>query len=322
LQPNQFQQQIGGAAQQPQRLLQRLLDQFMRASAGQGGLDGQIPPQGLVAPPNPGRCGCAGYAQPGDTIDLAGGQGGQNRADASKIEQLLKVPQVRAQVEAALGGRILDDGAADGVLRIQRQPMGVPNNLPFGPTAQGLNMLDNIDRGAMQAFGPLGPGADPFMGLMAGGLGNALGGGGLFGGGAPLGGGLPIGGGAPLGGGAPVGGGGMFGGGNEIGNIMGDPGMTMEDKVVMLLMKLTKSFDRQIENQANKLQALQNQQQGGGGKGGGGKGGGAGGQPSIDVESMALKRLIDKRAQMFDMLRQVIDKYNQTAKGMIDGMGR
>ena len=42
----------------------------------------------------------------------------------------------------------------------------------------------------------------------------------------------------------------------------------------------------------------------------------------IDVESMRLKRLIDKRSQMFDMLRQVIDKYNQTAKGMIDSVGR
>ena len=41
---------------------------------------------------------------------------------------------------------------------------------------------------------------------------------------------------------------------------------------------------------------------------------------SIDVETMKLKRLIDKRSQMFDMLRQIIDKYNQTAKGIIDSM--
>jgi hypothetical protein len=153
--------------------------------------------------------------------------------------------------------------------------------------------------------------------MMAGGLGNALGG-------LPAQGGLPVGGGIPALGGPAAGaqgGNDPFGAGNDVGNIMGDPGMTMEDKVVMLLMKLTKSFDRQIEQQANRLQALQNQQ-GAGGKGGGGKGGGAGGQPSIDVESMNLKRLIDKRAQMFDMLRQVIDKYNQTAKGMIDGLGR
>jgi len=57
------------------------------------------------------------------------------------------------------------------------------------------------------------------------------------------------------------------------------------------------------------------------------RGGQAGGldnqsSPSIDVETMKLKRMIDKRSQMFDMLRQIIDKYNQTAKGIIDSMGR
>ena len=43
---------------------------------------------------------------------------------------------------------------------------------------------------------------------------------------------------------------------------------------------------------------------------------------SIDVEAMKLKRLTDKRGQMFDLLRQAIDKYNQTARGMIQAIGR
>ena len=43
---------------------------------------------------------------------------------------------------------------------------------------------------------------------------------------------------------------------------------------------------------------------------------------SLDVETMKLKRLIDKRSQMFDMLRQIIDKYNRTAQDIIDSMGR
>ena len=43
---------------------------------------------------------------------------------------------------------------------------------------------------------------------------------------------------------------------------------------------------------------------------------------SIDVETLKLKRLIDKRSQMFDMLRQIIDRYNETAKGIIDSIGR
>jgi hypothetical protein len=40
----------------------------------------------------------------------------------------------------------------------------------------------------------------------------------------------------------------------------------------------------------------------------------------IDVETMKLKRLIDKRSQTFDILRQIIAKYNETAKGIIDSM--
>ncbi|MCB9654320.1 MAG: hypothetical protein H6729_09360 [Deltaproteobacteria bacterium] len=43
---------------------------------------------------------------------------------------------------------------------------------------------------------------------------------------------------------------------------------------------------------------------------------------TIEIETLKLKRIVDKRAQMFDMLRQVIDRYNQSAKGVIDTMGR
>ena len=47
--------------------------------------------------------------------------------------------------------------------------------------------------------------------------------------------------------------------------------------------------------------------------------------PAVQVDSRGRSsRSIptSRRGQMFDMLRQVIDKYNQTAKGMIDGLGR
>ncbi len=58
---------------------------------------------------------------------------------------------------------------------------------------------------------------------------------------------------------------------------------------------------------------------------GGAAGGAQGGEsssPSIDIETTKLKRMMDKRSQMFDMLRQIIDKYNETAKGMIQSIGR
>jgi hypothetical protein len=41
---------------------------------------------------------------------------------------------------------------------------------------------------------------------------------------------------------------------------------------------------------------------------------------TLDGETMKLKRLIDRRSQMFDMLRQIVDAYNRTANGIIDNM--
>jgi hypothetical protein len=107
-----------------------------------------------------------------------------------------------------------------------------------------------------------------------------------------------------------------LGGDGDYGIDLGGGGLTVEDKITLMLINIMKKMDREIEQQANQINALQQQQKQGGGEGGGG------GAPSIDVETMKLKRLIDKRSQMFDMLRQIIDKYNQTAKGIIDSMGR
>jgi hypothetical protein len=114
------------------------------------------------------------------------------------------------------------------------------------------------------------------------------------------------------------------GGGDEITNVLNDPTLTVEDKVTLMIMLIMKKMDKDIEKQAQEINKLQQQQSKGGSGAGapGGANGPLGGAPSIDVETMKLKRLIDKRSQMFDMLRQIIDKYNQTAKGIIDSMGR
>jgi len=114
--------------------------------------------------------------------------------------------------------------------------------------------------------------------------------------------------------------------GSDTSAVLNDPSLTVEDKVTLMIMLIMKQMDKEIERQAQAIDQLQKQQNkqggGGGGKGGKGGGGGGGGDKSIDVETMKLKRLIDKRSQMFDMLRQIIDKYNQTAKGIIDSIGR
>jgi len=133
----------------------------------------------------------------------------------------------------------------------------------------------------------------------------------------------------------------------QVAGVLNDPSLTVEDKVTLMLMLIMKKMDKDIERQAQYINSIQ-QQQGnrqkkgntlgkvgtvaGGALGGpmgakvgggvGGKMGGGGNSPSIDVETMKLKRMIDKRSQMFDMLRQIIDKYNETAKGIIQSIGR
>jgi hypothetical protein len=133
----------------------------------------------------------------------------------------------------------------------------------------------------------------------------------------------------------------------QVSSVLNDPSLTVEDKVTLMLMLITKKMDRDIENQTQYINSIQQQQgnrQGGGGKGGGGgKKGGVGGPagakvgssvggkignggnnsaPSIDVETLKLQRMVTKRQQMFDMLKAIIDKYNETAKGVIQSLGR
>ena len=116
----------------------------------------------------------------------------------------------------------------------------------------------------------------------------------------------------------------MFGAGDPnilnaimAGGMPGGGAMTVEDMVTLMLMMIMKKMDRDIQGQAQRINQLQQQQ--------GARGGQQGqppGAPSIDVETMKMKRTIDKRSQMFDMLRQVIDKYNETAKNIIQSVGR
>lgn len=87
--------------------------------------------------------------------------------------------------------------------------------------------------------------------------------------------------------------------------ILFDSSKTPEDKVALLTMVSMKELDARIERQAAYINANQDNP-----------------AVSVDVETMKLKRLIDKRSQAFDNLRQIIDKYNSTAKGIIESIGR
>ncbi len=116
-------------------------------------------------------------------------------------------------------------------------------------------------------------------------------------------------------------------------SLLADPSLTVEDKVTLLLMLIMNKMDDDIEAQAQYGNSIQQQQSATADEVSGGKGDLFGltsttsltdddDSPSIDVETMKLKRMVDKRSQMFDMLRQIIDKYNETAKGIIQSIGR
>ena len=305
------------------------------------------------------------------------------RRMAGNFERMLRHnPAARAAFEAQIGGRIVDFGFRnDGKFKVQRfsggyHPMGMMGMSAMNPMA-GAAMAHYGALSASSAGLGMGFGINPFMGFMAGAMNRVMGFMGLGMGGM---GGMGFGGlgGAAIPGSSGPGGGffdnsGVLGGRGfgswnplampgrinntnpayesahqaQVAGILNDPSLTVEDRVTLMIMLIMNKMDKDIQNQAEYINSIQQQQSkrgGGGGKGGkGGKGGfmgigggkgkgGSGGPfgganggnnaPSIDVETMKLKRMIDKRSQMFDMLRQIIDKYNQTAKGIIDSIGR
>ena len=232
-------------------------------------------------------------------------------------------------------------GSAAG-LAIMQAHMGGMTALAGNPAAY----LAAMSGATTQSHGANGLAQHPFLGLLAGGFANILGFQGPAGGGA-----MPWDNSGPLGGRGsgswnPNAMPGRINNTNpayesfhqmEVAGVLADPSLTVEDKVTLLIMLIMKKMDKDIERQAQYINSIQQQQsnRNAGGKAGKGAAGGVtggtagnatgnfgGNSPSIDVETMKLKRMVDKRSQMFDMLRQIIDKYNQTAKGIIDSIGR
>jgi hypothetical protein len=324
--------------------------------------NGGIAPSMFMPPPNQANCPCPQHYAMGqmpfgfgmgmtsrmDLKELFG-----NRRQAKKFERLLKRnPFLRAQVEMMLGGQIIEDKKNDGKIKVRPFMTGGFSGGMDPNTMMALGALAQLQQAAMGAGVMTNANQQQlFQGLMLAALANMYAGPNALGAGGPNnpgggnraagGGGLPRrpGGGSPFvdwadqphrpGRNGPHQG--RFGigqGGDEVTSVLNDPSLTVEDKVTLMIMLIMKKMDKDIEKQAHYINSLQQQQNGGQGGfpgGGGGQAGGGGGEgssPSIDVETMKLKRLIDKRSQMFDMLRQIIDKYNQTAKGIIDSMGR
>ncbi len=134
----------------------------------------------------------------------------------------------------------------------------------------------------------------------------------------------------------------------QIHSVLSDPSLTMEDKIMLALMLICSKMDEDIKRQTEYLNQLQNQQgarnkKGGllgavGGLAGGALGGpvGAGvgsalgkgiggggaqdGEKSIDLETKKLERMIQKRSQLFDTLSKIMERYDQSAKNVIQSM--
>jgi hypothetical protein len=270
------------------------------------------------------------------------------RRMAGQFERMLRCnPQARAAFEAQIGGRIVDFGIRnDGVFTVQRFAPGAMPGMPFNPMAStAMAYVNGMNSAVMghPAFAGISPAlmGNPFMGMTMAGMNNVLG--------APAGAAW-----SAIDNSGPRGGWG-FGSWNplampgrinntnpayesahqaETASVLADPSLTVEDKVTLMIMLIMKKMDKDIENQAQYLNSIQQQQGARTNTAGKGKGNGMGmnagpfgepggnSSPSIDVETMKLKRMIDKRSQMFDMLRQIIDKYNETAKGIIQSIGR
>ncbi|MEO1232281.1 MAG: hypothetical protein AAFZ18_25620 [Myxococcota bacterium] len=339
--------------EQQVRDLQDLADSFGAAAGfmGPGALaqmlqSGGIPSATHMHGPPWGGCMCPGsYAMP-RTFDFGSTganpfslRGLMDRQRGMMFERMLtQNPFARAQAEMMLGGRILPDGLADGRMTIQPFapgffPAGGAGNLAAAHAMNALNQLGMMNPAAAAAGGSMGGFNNMIMGALQNLLGQMMGSGqngnagnatnpAFANGNNPF---LPNGT-IPAADTGEVPGkskyadaAGTDGDGN-IAAVLADGSLTVEDQVALMLMMIMKQMDKQIKAQADKVHKLhQKAQQAAANPQAGGADDGA---PSIDVETMKLKRMIDKRSQMFDMLRQIIDKYNQTAKNMIDSIGR
>jgi hypothetical protein len=102
---------------------------------------------------------------------------------------------------------------------------------------------------------------------------------------------------------------------------------SLEDKIFLMLklvMQDLDSMDRKIERYASALRQQQRQPAKAAppttGKRPSQPCAPNSGAPSVDVETQKLQRLIQKRSQMFDMLQQITDRHNETARQAIQNM--
>jgi hypothetical protein len=279
----------------------------------------------------------AGYARAGGLAPYSNEAwlgnlfGGDQSREGARMERVLRSdPFARAAFEQAIGGRIIDFGReGDGRIAVQRmaanpyaQALGGGALSPIASQLGGLYQQMNEGVGMARNGGLLGQ--SPFEALALSGFANmanqliaAAGGGGGASGMPPL---FGTGQGSwnPQAAPGKIQGTSAAKEGNhsaQVSSILNDPSLTMEDKIMLALMCICEKMDEDIKRQTEYLNKLQNQQ-GGGKKGGGGKSG----EKSIDIETKKLERMIQKRSQLFDTLSKIMERYDQSAKNVIQSM--
>ncbi len=281
-----------------------------------------------------------------------------NRREAARMELGLRAdPLARAAFEQSIGGRIVSFGSAcDGRFTIERFPPAGP---AIG-SGSAINPLAAAIQGITQQMAGAALAANPFAALALGGLtnlANLLGMGpqsfASFQGGVQ---GMPL---FGMGSASwnPLAQPGKINGSNpirenvssdQVHSILSDPSLTMEDKIMLAMMLICAKMDDDIKRQTEYLNQLQNQQGNrdkmgkmtglvgtaagayfGGPTGAkigaslGSKLGGAGkedAEKSIDLESKKLERMITKRSQLFDTMGKIMERYDQSAKNVIQSM--
>ena len=88
-------------------------------------------------------------------------------------------------------------------------------------------------------------------------------------------------------------------------SILGAGNLSVEDALILLLFLILQQLDKEIANQVRVVEGLQNQNAGNAQ---------AAGNSSIDMETMALSRMTEKRGNMFDTINNIMDNYDATAK--------
>jgi hypothetical protein len=146
---------------------------------------------------------------------------------------------------------------------------------------------------------------------------------------------------------------GTAGGANELSSVLSNPNLSLEDKLAVLMAKLSEHLDKQIEDKMNEIsKAMQSEQNGGAKKSGGGLGGilggigsafggpiggtigsalgglfgggsssGAGdsanGKPNLQLLQTQLQQLVEKRTQMFQTMTSIFKSLHETSLSAI-----